>query len=134
MRRPPQSSITAFLSLAAFAMLLLAPGAASTQTIPTAIVWRDISPGKWQWLEDYVFASATYRVGCPRDRKCRVGAGMFFGGQPRGSERDFSGDTEVRVIGFGALHVKVLDGTTPARVGFYRQSQVLIPIYPAPGL
>ena len=112
-----------------FALLLAAGGAAHTQPNPTGITWRDLTPGSWHWLDDYVFLKAEYVVGCPRDRKCRVGTGIFIAGEPRGDEKDFSGDLLVTVLGAGALHVKVLDGSTPARIGFYRKDQTLIPIY-----
>lgn len=114
-------------------ILTLVAGAAHAQALPSAIVWRDVTPGHWQWLEDYGYFMATYVLGCPRDRKCRIGTGLFIMGSPRGSQKDFSGDIEVTVFGLGALHVRIEDGTTPARVGFYQRSNMLIPIYPPPG-
>lgn len=96
--------------------------------------FKDVPPGGWSWLEDYAFLSATYVIGCPRDRRCRVGTGIFVGGSPRGTEKDFTGDVEVDVYGLGALHVRVMDGEKPARIGFYRKTQGLFPIYPPPSL
>lgn len=113
--------------------LAAATGWVLAQDKPTSVIWRDVMPGHWQWMEDYAFLSATYVVGCPHDRKCRVGTGMFVAGSPRGSEKEFSGDTEVTVFGLGSLHVRVEDGSAAARVGFYRRSSMLIPIYPPPG-
>ena len=104
-----------------------------TTTTPTQVRWVDATPGQWQWLEDYAFFAATYVIGCPRDRRCRVGSGMFVAGSPHGSQKEFSGDIAHTVLGFGAQHVRVEDGTAPARIGFYRKEQMLIPIYPPPG-
>jgi hypothetical protein len=85
-------------------------------------------------MEDYVLGTAVYVVGCPHNRKCSVGTGVFFQDMPLGSQKDFSGDVEVSVLGVGALYAKVLDGDTAVPVGFYRKSTSLIPIYPPPSL
>jgi hypothetical protein len=99
---------------------------------PSPVVWVQMNPGAWSWLEDYAFSRATYIVGCPPERHCSVGSGVFFRGGPRGSTIDFVNDVEITVFGFGALHVLVKDGAEPARVGFYKKSHTLIPIYPPP--
>lgn len=92
-------------------------------------VWKDVAPGAWRWMEDYLVAKTTYVVGCPHNRKCEAGTGVYFRDEPRGSRQAFSGDVEMLVVGAGALYVRVLDGDTPVRVGFYRKSTTLIPIY-----
>lgn len=125
-------------SMTAFAAAVLAAAAASAisqaQPIRLQVVWKDASPGGWRWMEDYALGTAVYVVGCPNNRKCRVGTGVFFRNRPRGSQMDFSGDVEVTVFGVGAVYVRVLDGDKPVRVGFYRKSTSLIPIYPPPSL
>jgi hypothetical protein len=45
-------------------------------------------PG-WQWVEDYVYATAIYVIACPPERRCQVGMGVFAFGEPRGKRYDF---------------------------------------------
>lgn len=101
----------------------------------TKIIWRDVNPGVWQWLEDYVYmGTAKYLIGCPWDRSCRVGSGIFTGGMPQGDQKVFSGNLEWEVLGAGSLHVKIEDEGGPCRIGFFRRSTALfeVPIYPPP--
>jgi hypothetical protein len=76
----------------------------------------------WQWGEDYVYATATYTVYCPPNRRCQVGMGIMAFGEPRGEKVRFSGEREITVIGIGALHFRVDDGQGPCQVGFYQGS------------
>lgn len=102
-----------------------------------SLIWRDVNPGVWQWLEDYVYVgTAKYVIGCPWDRRCRIGSGVFIDGMPRGSQQVFSGDIDWEVLGAGALHVRIEDDGGPCRVGFYRLSASLVkvPVYPLPRL
>jgi len=91
-------------------------------------------PGAWRWLEDYYYTTAEYRIGCPPNRKCRIGSGIFFNGIPRGSERDFSGDTGITVWGIGSSHIRIEDGVDPARIGFFQKSNSARAIYSSPSL
>jgi len=72
----------------------------------------------WQWAEEYVFATATYVVACPPDRRVQVGMGVMAFGEPRGEKIRFSGEKEITVVGVGSLHFRVDDGKGPCRVGF----------------
>lgn len=114
-------------------LTLLSPTNIGAQPVSSPVMWKDVTPGAWRWLEDYAFFTATYVIGCPPQRKCRIGTGMFVSGEPQGAEREFTGDVEMSVWGLGALHIKVYDGTEPARIGFYRRETMVIPIYPLPG-
>jgi hypothetical protein len=77
-----------------------------------------VSDANWQWAEDYVYATATYVVACPPDRRVQVGMGIMSFGEPRGEKLRFSGEREITVIGVGALHFRVDDGRGPCQVGF----------------
>jgi hypothetical protein len=76
----------------------------------------------WQWAEDYVYATATYVVACPPNRRCQVGMGLFFLGKPRGEKITFSGERDIVVIGIGALYFRVDDGLGPCKAGFMLKS------------
>lgn len=124
------------LAVAGLAVWTATPLVASAQDAPvrSQTVWKDVAPPAWNWLEDYLFAHAVYVIGCPHNRKCEAGTGVFFLNEPRGSRKTFSGDVEMSVYGAGALYVRVRDGDTSAKVGFYRKETTLVPIYPAPSL
>jgi len=81
-------------------------------------VYKVIDGSKWQWAEDYVYATATYIVACPPDRRCQVGMGVFAFGEPRGEKIRFSGEQEITVVGAGALHFRVDDEKGPCKIGF----------------
>ena len=84
--------------------------------------YKHIDGPGWQWAEDYAYATATYVVACPSDRRCQVGMGVFAFGEPRGEKMRFSGEKEITVLGAGALHFRVDDGKGPCRVGFAQKS------------
>ena len=73
---------------------------------------------KWTWFEDYAFAYAEYTVACEPGRQCQVGTGMFLFGEPRGEKNRFSGEREITVFGFGAIHIRVVDGKGKAMASF----------------
>lgn len=81
-----------------------------------------INGSDWQWAEDYVYLTASYVIACPKDRRCQVGMGIFALGEPRGEKVRFSGETEITVVGAGALHFRVDDGLGPCIVGFAQAS------------
>lgn len=87
-----------------------------------SVTYKVIDGSKWQWAEDYVYATATYVVACPPNRRCQVGMGVFALGEPRGEKIRFSGEKEITVIGAGALHFRVDDGQGPCKVGFMQKA------------
>jgi len=72
----------------------------------------------WTWFEDYAFAYATYTVACEPNRRCQVGTGVFGFGAPRGEKIRFTDELEITVIGFGAIHMRVVDGKGQAKASF----------------
>lgn len=84
--------------------------------------YKLIEGAAWQWAEDYVYASATYVVACPIDRRCQVGMGVFAFGVPHGEKIRFSGELEITVVGAGSLHFRVDDGMGPCKVGFAQKN------------
>ena len=84
--------------------------------------YQTINGNGWQWVEDYAYASATYVVACPPNRRCQVGMGVFAFGEPLGEKIRFSGELEITVIGAGALHFRVDDDQGPCRVGVMQKS------------
>ncbi len=90
------------------------------------ISYLTVDGPNWQWAEEYVYASATYIIACPQDRRCQVGMGVFAFGEPRGEKIRFSGETKITVIGVGSLHFRVDDGLGPCKIGFVNSSRRLI--------
>ncbi len=90
---------------------------------PTYLV---VDGPQWKWAEDYVYAKATYLVACPANRRVQVGMGVMAFGHPRGEKLRFSGETEITVIGAGALHFRVDDGKGPCKVGFVQKGNTPI--------
>ena len=84
----------------------------------------------WTWIEDYIFAYATYTVNCPEDRTCQVGMGVFAFGEPRGEKVKFSGVKKIVTIGAGALHVRAIDNKGPCTVRIDQGDVGLVPIIP----
>jgi len=117
-----------FAAAVAAGLGTLIPVPSAAQPSMSPIIWKEITPGGWRLLEDYALAKANYTVGCPRDRRCRIGSGVFMFDKPRGENFEFTGDVTITVIGFGALYVQVA-GDAPARIGFYRSGTMLVPIY-----
>ncbi|MCE2660456.1 MAG: hypothetical protein LW854_19800 [Rubrivivax sp.] len=91
-----------------------------------AVTYKTIDGPKWQWVETYVFAKATYIIACQPDRRCQVGMGVSLLGQPRGEKLRFSEEREITVLGAGALHFRVDDGRGPCRVGFVLKDRFLV--------
>lgn len=91
-----------------------------------SITYKTINDSNWQWAENYVYASATYLVACPIDRRCQVGMGVFMLGEPRGEKIRFSGEKEITVIGAGSLHFRIDDDKGPCRIGFTQVTSRLI--------
>jgi len=87
-----------------------------------SITYKIIDGPNWQWAEDYIYASASYVVACPSDRRCQIGMGVFAFGAPRGEKLRFSGELEVTVIGAGSLHFRVDDDLGPCKIGFVQKS------------
>ena len=87
-----------------------------------SVNYKVINGPGWQWVEDYVYATATYVVACPPDRRCQVGMGVFAFGEPRGEKMRFSGEKEITVVGAGALHFRVDDDKGPCKIGFTHKS------------
>lgn len=72
----------------------------------------------WRWFEDYAWAYATYTIACEPGRECQVGMGIFAFGSPRGEKLRFTGEMEITVIGFGALHIRMVDGKGQGKAAF----------------
>lgn len=87
-----------------------------------SVTYKTIDGTDWQWAETYVYATATYLVACPPDRRVQVGMGINAFGEPRGEKIRFSGEQEITVIGIGQLHFRVDDGLGPCRIGFCQKS------------
>lgn len=87
-----------------------------------SVTYKTIDGTDWQWAETYVYATATYLVACPPDRRVQVGMGINAFGEPRGEKIRFSGEQEITVIGIGQLHVRVDDSLGPCRIGFCKKS------------
>lgn len=89
---------------------------------------RKMTGADWTWFEDYAVTWATYMVACEPDRTCQVGMGVFALGVPRGEKISFSGETEILVIGIGALHIRPSDGKGPVRAAIAPKESGLIKI------
>jgi hypothetical protein len=107
---PISISICLLVSLPAFA------GSWTKQTVTQ----------NWTWVENYVFASAKYRIACEPTRECEVGTGIFAFGEPRGRTMRFSGEQEISVIGFGSIHIRSIDGRGAAQAAFLLEDVGLI--------
>lgn len=86
----------------------------------------------WTWCEDYVYAYATYVVACEPNRECQVGMGVFAFGGPLGEKIRFTGQREITVVGFGALHMRMVDGVGPGKIAFAQKNAELIKTTPIP--
>ena len=86
------------------------------------VTYMTIDGLDWQLGETYVYVFAKYLVACPKDRRCQVGMGVNWFGEPRGEKIKFSGQKEVLVVLAGQLHFRVLDGKGPCRIGFVQSS------------
>jgi len=83
----------------------------------------------WTWLQDYIHLWGTFTVNCEPGRRCRVGMGIFFAGNPRGQQIDFESYVKIFTIGIGAVHVRVIDGKGPCTVQVDPGDVGLIPVY-----
>jgi hypothetical protein len=82
----------------------------------------------WTWFDDYVYVTAKYTCFTPPGRRVQVGTGVFFAGQPRGEKVAISGKGDFRVIGLGAIHIRIYDGGPDCEVAISQDSNVLIPV------
>lgn len=89
------------------------------------IRYQLIASRKWQWMEEYVLASAKYVLLCPPSRTCEYGSGLFSGGNPLGAKRKFSGSL-ISVYGAGSIHVRLADGGGSCLVGIAQLDRTLI--------
>lgn len=76
-----------------------------------------VDDAAWQWIADYVYTSTTYVVACPSDRRMQMCMGIMAFGEPRGEILLLSGEREIEVAGYGALHFRVDDEKGPCPVG-----------------
>lgn len=90
------------------------------------IRYQLVEPGRWQWMEEYALATARYVLLCPSSRCCEYGSGVFSGGRPLGSLGKFRGLTEIKVVGAGAIHVRIGDAGTSCLVGIAQLDMTLI--------
>lgn len=86
------------------------------------VTYKIIDGPGWQWAGDYIYASATYIVACPKERRCQVGMGIFAFGAPLGEKVRFSGEQEITVVGAGSLHFRVDDDRGPCKIGIVQKS------------
>lgn len=68
----------------------------------------------WRWFEDYALFYGTYVVVCEPGRLCEVGMGIKTNGKPRGEKIRFRGEKQIKVVGIGAIHIRVVDGKGPS--------------------
>lgn len=99
-------------------MKLLAPTAALLLLILSFSASSDSGVEKtigddWQWFEDYALFYGTYDVVCEPGRLCEVGMGVKANGKPRGEKIRFRGEMQIKVVGIGAIHIRVVDGKGP---------------------
>jgi len=90
-------------------------GLLAASAIAAAEWTRKTTTSDWTWFEDYLYAWATYRVACEPERQCQVGVGVFAFGQPRGEKISFTGERDILVVGFGAIHIRPADGKGPVK-------------------
>lgn len=88
-----------------------------------SLTYLIVNGPEWQFSnETYIYLYAKYVVACPPDRRCQVGMGAFWFGEPRGEKLRFSGEQEITVALAGQLHFRVDDDLGPCKVGFTRKS------------
>jgi hypothetical protein len=83
---------------------------------------------QWTWLREYGSIYSKWTVQCPTDRRCQVGMGVKIR-DPLGEKIRFSGGCEFITVGFGSIHVRVVDGKGPCPVILHSGSMGLIPIF-----
>ena len=90
--------------------------------------YQIIQPNRWQWVENYIVASAKYTLLCPPSRLCKYGSGIFWNDRPLGSVGNFSGQTAIQVFGVGAIHMQIRDNAGPCLIGIAQLDMSLVSI------
>lgn len=91
---------------------------------PRPHIRKMVPNSNWVYFHSYMLLYGVYVIECPSDRRCQVGGGVkWFGGEPAGERRPFSGSIEFNVWGMGNIHIRVDDGLGPCEVSVWLRVQ-----------
>jgi hypothetical protein len=88
----------------------------------------------WKWFTDYAYWSSDWTLNVQAGCDVEVGFGVMAFGNPLGGRRQFKTYYQLRLYGVGAIHVRVVNGTSPCRVRLDIGNVSPIPVYGNPSV